>query len=173
MSFRVNQDLAYMTLETLDPGDEENIRIEPDMLVTMCKLLTTGAETRTLGRPTILHQMLTIVLDVDGGNCVLTVATGFDQAGATTITFQDAGDYITLIAVQDTGALVWRVLGFDGVAGPIIEIGIMDIDVIRSTTALTITIGGVSQITVKDGAGSTIKYQHIKLEPPFIIHIIR
>jgi hypothetical protein len=75
---------------------------------------TAGAETRTLAAPGYVGQTLTLYMQTDGGDCVITVASAINQAGNNTITLNDAGDCITLRGVFTGAAMVWRVLASDG-----------------------------------------------------------
>ena len=98
-----------------DPGDGLAIPVTKTASVAM----TSGAlaETRTIAIPSIIGMTITMSFDVDGGgDIVVTAASAIDQAGDVTMTFADAGDVITLRAVQVAGALVWRVVENDGVA---------------------------------------------------------
>lgn len=95
-----------------DPGNAGAIAV---VASGHAHLTTAGAETRTLAAPTFLGQELTLSMDVDGGDCVVTVATGLDAYGSTTITFNDAGDWCALRAIQVGGALRWRVVRSEGV----------------------------------------------------------
>ena len=79
-------------------------------------ITTAEAETRTLAIPALAGITLAISLDVDGGDCVITVAAAINQTGNNTITMGDAGDVIVLTAVQVAGALVWRTVVNDGCA---------------------------------------------------------
>lgn len=79
--------------------------------------ITTGAsgQTNTLAAPTFKGQIITLVLDTDGGgDRVVTVSAAFNQAGNTTITLNDAGDTISLIGATIAGALRWRLINNDG-----------------------------------------------------------
>ncbi len=96
-----------------DPGDGEAI---PVTQTGVCAITTEGAETRTIADPNSLGIRLTITLDVDGGDCVVTAATAINVTGNDTITFADAGDTLDLVATQVGGAKVWRVSGNDGAA---------------------------------------------------------
>lgn len=78
------------------------------------KLVTAGAETRTLAAPSFAGQILSLSMKTDGGDCVLTCATTINQAGNNTITFNDAGDCVTLIAKSNGANLRWSVLANDG-----------------------------------------------------------
>ena len=94
-----------------DPGDGEAIPVTQS---GVCAITTEGAETRTLADPNSLGIRLTITLDVDGGNCVVTAASAINVTGNNTITLADAGDTLDLVATQVGGAKVWRVSGNDG-----------------------------------------------------------
>ena len=94
-----------------DPGDAGAI---PVTRSGVCPITTAGAETRTLAIPSFVGQRLTIPMDVDGGDAVITVAAAFNQTGNNTITLNDAGDTVELVGVQVGGALVWRVVVNDG-----------------------------------------------------------
>jgi predicted RecA/RadA family phage recombinase len=99
--------------EIADPGDGEAIPVTATGSVS---LVTTGAETRTLAAPTFVGQQLNIGFKTDGGDCVITCATGVNQTGNNTLTAADAGDLIGLVAVRSGANLRWRVAHNDGVA---------------------------------------------------------
>lgn len=90
-----------------DPGDAGAIAVTKS---GTCNLTTGGAgETRTLAVPTFNGQRIALNLDVDGGgDCVITVASAYNQDGDTTITLNDAGDCVELVAVKIAGAFRWR-----------------------------------------------------------------
>ena len=94
-----------------DPGDAGAI---PVTRTGQVAITTAGAETRTLAIPTFAGQRLTLSMDVDAGDAVVTVAAAFNQAGNNTITLNDAGDTVELVGVQVGGALVWRAVVNDG-----------------------------------------------------------
>jgi hypothetical protein len=94
-----------------DPGDAGAIPVNRSGSVA---LTTADAETRTLAIPGVAGITLALSLDVDGGDCVITVAAAINQTGNNTITLGDAGDAIVLTSVQVAGALVWRVVVNDG-----------------------------------------------------------
>lgn len=96
-----------------DPGDGEAIPVTRPGVVN---LVTGGAETRTIDRPTLANQELILNFQTDGGDCVITVATTVNQTGNNTLTLADAGDQIILRAGRSGGNLVWRVASNDGVA---------------------------------------------------------
>lgn len=94
-----------------DPGDAGAIPVTRSGNVA---ITTAGAETRTLAIPTFVGQDLTISMDVDAGDAVITVAAAINQTGNNTITLDDAGDTVKLVGVQVGGALVWRTVVNDG-----------------------------------------------------------
>jgi len=94
-----------------DPGDGEAIPVASS---GVCAITTGGAETRTIAIPAAIGTKISLSMDVDGGDAVITAAAAVNQAGNNTITMADAGDYIALEAVQVAGALVWRVTENDG-----------------------------------------------------------
>lgn len=94
-----------------DPGNAGAISVANS---GSCSLVTAGAETRTLARPTAIGQVITLYFQTDGGDCVVTVAAALNAAGNTIITLNDANDSISLIGVHNGSALAWRVLNNDG-----------------------------------------------------------
>lgn len=95
-----------------DPGNAGAI---PVTTGGICPLVTAGAETRTLAAPTYAGQQLALAFKTDGGDCVVTCATGVNMTGNTTLTFDNAGEVIVLIAIEVGSNLRWRVQSNDGV----------------------------------------------------------
>ncbi len=96
-----------------DPGDAGAI---PVTAGGYCPLVSAGAETRTIAAPSTVGQMITLYFKTDGGDCVVTASAGVNQTGNNTLTFADAGDEITLRAIESGASKVWRVVSNDGVA---------------------------------------------------------
>lgn len=94
-----------------DPGNAGAIPVTASGSVN---IVTTAAQTRTIAAPSERGQQLSLSMQTDGGDCVITVATGINQTGNTTITMNDAGDSILLIGVQVGANLRWRVAYNDG-----------------------------------------------------------
>jgi hypothetical protein len=97
-----------------DPGNGGAIPVTQHDGV--CELVSVGAETRTLAAPTYVGQRLVLSFRTDGGDCVVTCATAFNQAGNTIATFNDAGDVLTFVAIRSSTNLRWRVTANDTVA---------------------------------------------------------
>ncbi|HAR46638.1 MAG TPA: hypothetical protein DCS05_10890 [Nitrospiraceae bacterium] len=105
-------DLAQSTSNSItDPGNAGAIPVTASGAV---QIVTAGAETRTLAAPSFIGQILEICMKTDGGDGVITCATTVNQTGNNTITLNDAGDCVTLIAKQNGANLRWSVLANDG-----------------------------------------------------------
>lgn len=107
----------YLTNQPLraDPGTGQAIPVTRSATFA----LTTGAsgETNTLAAPSFQGQLITLVLQVDGGgNRVITSAVPINQTGNNTITLADAHDCITLQGIYSAGAARWHVAANDGAA---------------------------------------------------------
>lgn len=98
-----------------DPGDTNTITTD---LPGYCDLTTSGgAETRALGDPTFIGQILDLFFIADGGDCVVTAASPINQTGNTQMTFADGGDHLRLVGHYNaTDGWEWRVIANDGVA---------------------------------------------------------
>jgi len=88
-----------------DPGNAGAIPVTASGYVP---IVTTGAETRTLAVPTFAAQELLITMKTDGGDCVITVADPHIDGTNNTITLNDAGDTIRLVAGISGAGFVWR-----------------------------------------------------------------
>ncbi len=102
-----------LTADLTDPGNAGAIPVTDS---GKCDLVTAGAETRTLAAPTYIGQLLLLSLKTDGGNCVITCATTVNQTGNNTITMDDAGDAILLVAKANGANKRWSVVVNDGCA---------------------------------------------------------
>lgn len=94
-----------------DPGDGVAIPVTASGYVP---IVTGGAETRTLAAPAFAGEELLLSMKTDGGDCVITCATGINQTGNNTITMNDAGDSIRFNAIVSGSNLRWRVMYNDG-----------------------------------------------------------
>ena len=103
---------ARVATQIADPGN--SVKAIPVTRDGVCAITTAGAETRTLAIPSFVGQQITLCLNVDGGDCVVTVASAINQTGNNTITFGDIGDTVALIGVLRSGVRAWRVLVNDG-----------------------------------------------------------
>lgn len=100
----------------IDAGNGKTISV--DRSPAFLDVTTAGVETRVLNAAPRAGLLLTVALNVDGGNLTVTQAGSgaFNQAGNTTLTLADAGDVVQLVSVQIGSSILWRIVGNDGVA---------------------------------------------------------
>lgn len=96
-----------------DPGNAGAIPVTRSGHV---EIVTAAAETRTIAAPSFVGQQLLLSMKTDGGDAVVTVATTVNQTGNNTITFNDAGDSVLLIAKASGANKRWSVVVNDGAA---------------------------------------------------------
>ena len=102
-----------LTNTIADPGASGAIPVTTSGNVD---LVTAAAETRTLAAPSFKGQLLLLSMKTDGGDCVVTCATTVNQTGNNTITFNDAGDAVLLVAKTNGANIRWSVVSNDGAA---------------------------------------------------------
>jgi len=96
-----------------DPGSGNSIYVDKSPIV--CNLSSSGAETRTLARPTRGGAILTLHQQTDGGDITLTVTGGYNEAGDTTFTFSDVGQFATFISLETSAnVFFWRLVSHYG-----------------------------------------------------------
>ena len=100
MSHRILKDLYGAPKSLADPGDAGTI--QPNADLSICELVSTGAETRVLANPTKPGIRLVVRMLTDGGDVVMSVENGVNVALETSVTFADAGDMLSLISVTKT-----------------------------------------------------------------------
>lgn len=95
-----------------DPGNAGAINPNGFGTPANVDIVTAGAETRTVPDPVKSGMTLKIGMKTDGGDCVITFATAYDEAGTTTFTLSDPGQcgIFESFAVSTT-AFVWRRVG--------------------------------------------------------------
>jgi hypothetical protein len=77
-------------------------------------VVTTGANALTIAAPTVYGMVKTIRMQTDGGDGTLASTNIVGQSsGSTSITFNDAGDYLVLVSIP--GLDKWSVLKEGGV----------------------------------------------------------
>lgn len=101
--------------EVEDPGDAGAI---PSNKTGIVNIVTAGAETRTLADPVNDGTLLVLNFLTDGGDCVITVASAYDQHSSTTITLATAGDMVALESIKFGSGFRWRVLSRQLAADP-------------------------------------------------------
>lgn len=130
-----------------DPGDAGSIEVT--LWGQICSVATAGTETRTLDQPRFPGILAAVALETDGGDMTLTVTGGYNHDGNTSITFDDAGDFIVVYSIDVGGSFYWRVIGQEG-TNVSTEEGVFD-----SLTATTAAITTMTSPTVaaEHGAG--------------------
>lgn len=93
-----------------DPGDGKTIHVREDL--SICELVSAAAETRTLAAPTKSGIRFILRLKDDGGDVVVTTPNGFNNAGESKATFNDASDLLNLISVETAtrGTFRWQIM---------------------------------------------------------------
>ena len=92
-----------------DPGSGGTIVFK--LSGQICSVDTTPGGARTLAQPDRPGIIGTVVLKTDGGDLTLTVTGGYNQPGHTSITFADAGDFVTFQSIDIGGSYYWRDIG--------------------------------------------------------------
>jgi hypothetical protein len=121
-----------------DPGASGTIQV--DRSPAYCGLQSATAETRTLARPLKRGAVVTLAMEVDGGDITLTVTGGINEDGDTTFTFSDPGQNLTLVACatvsSGTSTLFWRKLSDYGLG----NVAPADSAVLDELSGLTATV---------------------------------
>lgn len=123
---RINLDLhraqiAYVTQET-DPGNAGEITIK-NAAIKVMRIVTAGAETRTLYDPQIDGVELQVSCDTFVGTCTFSTydnpsdgnRVGLDQTPNNTIRLDAAGSFFVLRSVKIGTAYRWQVMSSDNV----------------------------------------------------------
>lgn len=96
-----------------DPGDAGTLTA--DRQLSLFKITTAAAETRTLAQPTKPNIMCMVCLDATSGDLTLTVTGGYNQAATTSLTLDTAGDWVLFMSVEVGSSYYWRVISSEGV----------------------------------------------------------
>lgn len=116
-SHRLLQDLFLDGTPYVIPDPGDTAEINPDRQFGVVELVSAGAETRTLADPKFAGQFLLLQFKTDNGDVTITADSAVDQDGNTSIVFDDAGDMVLLVGVQDTADnFEWRTVTADGVS---------------------------------------------------------
>ena len=151
---RLRHDLYMAPAIIKDPGysasaSARTITIDKDGGV--CPVITTGTgDARTLRQPTKAGIVGTIVLYDDGGDLTLTVTGGYNNDDDTSITFDDAGDFVRFMSIDEGGTYYWRAIAQEGTTA-VKEEGLFDTATITAltldSTLLTVTGAELNQMT--------------------------
>jgi len=119
-------DLLIANYDQADPGDTKTIVIAKSM-ANIKLTSTSAAETRKLRTPIKAGNRCSILHSVDAGGAITITqkddddtSVQFDNDGNTTIVFQDVGDWVELLAMDEAGTLQWRVVAGEGTTGSLV-----------------------------------------------------
>lgn len=109
----LHKDLLEAPYLMNDPGTGGTITVDRQFAV--CPVDTTGgAAAETLAQPTKAGLFCTVILAADGGDLTLTVTGGYNATGDTSITLDNAGDFVVFFSVKVGSSCYWRVIGQEG-----------------------------------------------------------
>lgn len=93
-----------------DPGNGGAIIVDRSGYVP---IVTAAAESRSVADPSKPGLDLTLEMKTDGGNCTITFATAFTEAGDTTLVLTDPGQFARFYSIESGTSYVWRLYAAD------------------------------------------------------------
>jgi len=149
-------DLYQADYEVTQPVAAGTLYVD-DKQLAICNVDTTaGALAFTLAQAPKPGLICAIILDTDGGDLTLTVTGGYNFDGDTSITFDDAGDYVVFMSMTIAGTAVWRAIRQEGTTATVEDISV---DTLTATTGAITTLTATSlklAVTAVAAAGSLI-----------------
>jgi len=119
---------------------------------------TATAEARTLAQPTKAGLLCTVVLDTTAGNLTLTVTGGYNADGDTSITFADAGDFVTFLSIKVGTSYYWRAIAQEGTN---VALETFAVDVLTATevvaTNVNATTGRITEVVATNVNATNVK----------------
>jgi hypothetical protein len=107
------QEMYQAQFMGVDPGASGSFVVDKDFVIF--PVISAAAEARTLPVPVRPGLECLVHLYTDGGTVTLTVTSGYDQAGNTSITFDDVGDWVLFRSIQTAlDTFRWRVVAGQG-----------------------------------------------------------
>lgn len=142
-------ELHSTSIQMLDPGDAGTITVDRNPCYV--PLRSAAAETRTLARPTKTGVKAVLFMEDDGGDITLTVTGGYDEAGTTSFTFDDVGEFAVFESGYDAdnSLFVWRLTASS--QGAIITEATITTLTSTSATITTLTTGDIDEATAGSG----------------------
>lgn len=92
----------------LDPGNAGSINV--DRTPAVVPMVSAGAETRTLARPVMRGDIVTLYVETYVGNITLTVTGGYNTNGDTSFTFSAAGQWAVFVSGFDGTNYFWMMV---------------------------------------------------------------
>ncbi len=147
-------------VEMLDPGNGNTINV--DRNPCSVPLISAGAETRTLGRPTRAGVYLMIYVQTYVGAITVTVTGGYNVNGATVLTLGAAGQWATFFSAYDGTNYYWdMVANYQStnitVGGPVVAITTLAVTAAlhaNRTILLSLLAGFTSTLPAATGTGN-------------------
>ena len=124
-----------------DPGDGETIYVKQSLGTV--ELVSAGAETRTLGRPTRRGVVLSLWAKTIVGTITITVTGGYNSDGDTTFAMSAGDQFIIFQSFYDGSAYVWRKVTDYGLGNVTAAISAV-LDAITATAAEINAVADVS-----------------------------
>lgn len=103
---RTSHDLYGSLVPMKDPGNTGTITV--DRSPTYLDLVSAGAETRTLARPTKQGALCILSAKTIGGTITVTVTGGFDIGGTTTFALSAVKQWVIFVSAYDGTNFYWR-----------------------------------------------------------------
>lgn len=107
MIHRILEDV-FKSEPMADPGSAGSIYVKKSPVCL--PLVSAGAEARTLAVPERAGAILTLYGKTVAGTITVTVTSGYDEDGNTTFTLTAAGQWYTLVSVEDGSNFRWRLV---------------------------------------------------------------
>lgn len=124
---------AIAPVQKTDPGSAGTITVERNPCYV--PIVTAGAETRTLARPTKEAWILTLYAKTIVTSCTITVTGGYNSDGDTTFVLSADDQWVTFISAYDGTNYLWRKLTDYGMG----NIAPADSAVLETFSAVTAT----------------------------------
>lgn len=157
-------ELSRSPINTPDPGDAGSI--VSDRTPQSVGLISAAAETRTLARPTRIGSTMTLFMRSDGGDITVTVTGGYNEAGETTLTFDDAGQFAVFQSFYDGTDYFWRLISHSSIG----TLPANSAEVVTATNVISASESGKTFfLDAAAGFTSTLPAPALGLEFVFIV----
>ena len=143
---KINSDLFLAESEVPDPGSAGTIKFNKSLAT--CRLVSAGAEARTMADPTRGGAIAILAFYTDGGDVTVTFSTAYTEDGATTFVFSDVGQWAIFLSILVSPAVyAWRKVA-DYTLG---DLSITELAALNGVTAGT---AAASKAVILDSASS-------------------
>lgn len=164
---RLPTDMLESPWTQVDPGNAGTITVFKNF--AQISLVSAGAETRTLARPTRQGLFCSVFVQTYVGAITLTVTGGYNVAGFTTMVFSAQYQYAMFMSVYDGTNYVWQLisasnignLGTPGTSRVITATGTLSVTALlhaNRTIALSAVGGFVCTLPAATGTGNAYTF---------------